>query len=76
MRHLQELERAHPELVTADSPTQRVGGAAAGEFPKVRHSVPMMSLDNALSIEELTDFDRRVRQLSGRDQVEYVGELK
>ena len=76
MRRLQELERAHPELVTPDSPSQRVGGAASGEFPKVRHSVPMMSLDNALSIEELTDFDRRVRQLSGRDQVEYVGELK
>jgi DNA ligase (NAD+) len=76
MRRLQELERAHPELVTPDSPTQRVGGAPAGEFPKVRHSVPMMSLDNAFSLEELSDFDRRVRQLSGRDRVEYVGELK
>ena len=76
MRRLQELERARPDLVTPDSPTQRVGGAPAGEFPKVRHSVPMMSLDNVLSVEELTDFDHRVRQLSGRDRVEYVGELK
>ena len=76
MRRLQELERARPDLVTPDSPTQRVGGAPTGEFPKVRHSVPMMSLDNVLSVEELTDFDHRVRQLSGRDRVEYVGELK
>ena len=76
MRRLQELERARPDLVTPDSPTRRVGGAPTGEFPKVRHSVPMMSLDNVLSVEELTDFDHRVRQLSGRDRVEYVGELK
>ncbi len=76
MRRLQELERAHPELVTPDSPTQRVGGAPAEEFPKVRHSTPMMSLDNTYSVEELKDFDRRVRELSGRSRVDYVGELK
>jgi DNA ligase (NAD+) len=76
MRRLQDLEREHPELVTPDSPTQRVGGQPSEEFPKVRHSVPMLSLDNTYSIEELKDFDRRVRQLSGRAQVEYVGELK
>jgi DNA ligase (NAD+) len=76
MRRLQELETAHPELVTPDSPTQRVGGAPSEEFPKVRHSVPMMSLDNTYSIDELRDFDRRVRELSGRAQVDYVGELK
>jgi DNA ligase (NAD+) len=76
IRRLQDLERAHPELVTADSPTQRVGGQPADSFPKVRHSSPMISLDNTYSVDELRDFDRRVRELSGRDKVEYVAELK
>jgi DNA ligase (NAD+) len=76
MHRLQELEAQHPELITPDSPTQRVGGQPAEEFPKVRHSLPMMSLDNTYSVEELEDFDRRVRELSGRARVEYVGELK
>lgn len=76
MRRLQELERAHPELITPDSPTQRVGGQPAEAFPKVRHSSPMISLDNAYSVEELTDFDRKVRELSGRESVAYVAELK
>jgi DNA ligase (NAD+) len=76
MRKLQDLEREHPELVTPDSPTQRVGGKPAEQFPKVRHQVPMMSLDNTYSVEELRDFDRRVRELSGRSRVEYVAELK
>ena len=76
MRRLQELEAQNPELVTPDSPTQRVGGQPAEEFPKVQHSVPMLSLDNTYSVDELKDFDRRVRELSGRSKVEYVGELK
>jgi DNA ligase (NAD+) len=76
LRRLQELEAQHPELVTPDSPTQRVGGQPAEEFPKVRHSMPMLSLDNTYSVDELKDFDRRVRELSGRARVEYVGELK
>ena len=76
MRRLQELEAQHPDLVTPDSPTQRVGGVPAQEFPKLRHSVPMLSLDNTYSVDELKDFDRRVRELSGRSKVEYVGELK
>jgi DNA ligase (NAD+) len=76
MERLKELELAHPELVTPDSPTQRVGGAPAAEFPKVRHPAPMMSLDNTYSVDELRDFDRRVRELAGRDRVEYVAELK
>jgi len=76
MKKLQDLERQHPELITPDSPTQRVGGEPAAEFPKVRHSTPMMSLDNTYSVNELRDFDRRVRELSGRDRVDYVGELK
>jgi DNA ligase (NAD+) len=76
MRRLQELEAEHPELMTPDSPTQRVGGEAVGEFPKARHVVPMLSLDNTYSVDELRDFDRRVRELSGRATVEYVAELK
>jgi DNA ligase (NAD+) len=76
VHRLQELEKEHPELVTPDSPTQRVGGQPAEEFTKVRHSAPMLSLDNTYSVDELRDFDRRVRELSGRDQVPYVAELK
>jgi DNA ligase (NAD+) len=76
MQRLKELELQHPDLVTPDSPTQRVGGAPAEEFPKVRHRAPMMSLDNTYSVDDLRDFDRRVRELAGRDRVEYVAELK
>ena len=76
VERLQKFESEHPELITPDSPTQRVGGAPAEEFPKVRHSFPMMSLDNTYSVEEITDWDRRVRELSGRECVEYVAELK
>ncbi|MBI4164873.1 MAG: NAD-dependent DNA ligase LigA [Acidobacteria bacterium] len=76
MRQLLELEAQHPELVTPDSPTQRVGGQPAEEFPKVRHSALMLSIDNTYSVEDLRDFDRRVRELSGRASVEYVAELK
>jgi DNA ligase (NAD+) len=76
MQRLKELELQHPALVTPDSPTQRVGGAPAAAFPKVRHSAPMLSLDNTYSVDDLRDFDRRVRELAGRDQVEYVAELK
>ena len=76
MHRLQELERQHPEFVTPDSPTQRVGGEPAAEFPKVRHPAPMLSLDNTYSIDDLRDFDRRVRELAGRAKVEYVAELK
>ncbi len=76
MHRLQELERQHPEFVTPDSPTQRVGGEPAAEFPQVRHPAPMLSLDNTYSVDELRDFDRRVRELAGRAKVEYVAELK
>ena len=76
MHRLQELERQHPKLITPDSPSQRVGGQPAAEFPKVRHSAQMLSLDNTYSVDELRDFDRRVRELSGRSSVEYVAELK
>jgi DNA ligase (NAD+) len=76
MHRLQELERQHPKLITPDSPSQRVGGQPAAEFPKVRHSAQMLSLDNTYSVDELRDFDRRVRALSGRSNIEYVAELK
>lgn len=76
VHRLQKMEQEHPELVTPDSPSQRVGGQPAEQFAKVRHSAPMLSLDNTYSVDELRDFDRRVRELSGRQQISYVAELK
>jgi len=76
LRQLQELEAAHPELVTPDSPTQRVGGQPREGFVPVGHRRPMLSLENATSYEELGEFDRRARELAGRDTVAYVTEHK
>jgi DNA ligase (NAD+) len=76
MRELRTLEEAHPELLTPDSPTQRVGGKPRDGFAKVPHSRPMLSLDNAYDEAELREWDRRVRELSGVPDVEYVYELK
>jgi DNA ligase (NAD+) len=76
MNELKKLEAEHAELVTTDSPTQRVGGKPAEGFKKVRHSRPMLSLDNAYSEEELADWDRRVHELAGTLPVEYTTELK
>jgi DNA ligase (NAD+) len=76
MRELKELEEAHPELASPDSPTQRVGGKPREGFVKVAHSGAMLSLDNALDEVELRDFDRRVRDLLGDEQYTYVAELK
>ncbi len=76
MRRLNELESQHPELVTPDSPSQRVGGKPREGFVTVAHSSPMLSLDNALNEGELYDFDRRVRALLGAARFEYVSELK
>ncbi len=76
MNELKELEAKHPELVTPESPTQRVGGKPREGFIKVPHSTPMLSLDNAYSEEELRDWDRRVHELSGETRVDYVCELK
>lgn len=75
-RELQQLEQAHPELRTADSPTQRVGGAPLKEFAPVAHRLPMQSLNNCFSEEELGEFDRRVREGLGLETVEYVAEPK
>jgi DNA ligase (NAD+) len=76
MRRLQALEAQHPDLLTPDSPTRRVGGKPREGFVKVRHSSPMLSLDNALNEQELRDFDRRVRDLLGASDYCYVVELK
>ena len=76
MRKLKAIEAEHPEVVTPDSPSQRVGGKPREGFQTYRHSRPMMSLDNALSFEELREFDRRARELTGRDKIEYVTEHK
>ncbi len=76
MQELRKLEEAHPELITPDSPTQRVGGKPREGFVKVAHSSPMLSLDNALNEAELRDFDRRVRELLGGGHFRYVAELK
>jgi DNA ligase (NAD+) len=81
MRSLEVLEREHPELVTPDSPTQRVGGRPVEGFEAVEHQVPMLSLDNSYSAEELSAFDERVRRgladdEQGPGQVAYVAELK
>ena len=76
MNELKKLEAAHPDLVTPDSPTQRVGGKPAEGFKKAQHSRPMLSLDNAYSAEELADWDRRVHELAGKLPVEYTAELK
>ena len=76
MQQLQELEQKHPELVTPDSPTQRVGGQPREGFVKAPHTAQMMSLDNAFGEQALRDFDRRVREKVDLDVVDYVGELK
>src|ERR671938_446710 len=73
---LQQLEAEHPELVTPDSPTQRVGGRPAEGFPEYVHRRPMLSLDNSYNIEDLRAFDERCRRLADGRKFEYVAELK
>ena len=76
MEQLKKLETEQPDLITPDSPTQRVGGKPREGFVKVRHSSPMLSLDNTYSENELRSWERRVHELSGRTDVEYMCELK
>ena len=76
MNELKQLEAEHPEIVTPDSPTQRVGGAPRKGFETRRHNPPMLSLDNAFSFEELDRFDRRAREVSGRSEIAYIVEHK
>jgi len=73
---LQRTEKAHPELVSSDSPTQRVGSSLNQNFVTVQHLVPMLSLDNSYNAEDLTDFDRKARELSGLENIEYCIEPK
>ncbi|GER68004.1 DNA ligase [Weizmannia acidilactici] len=75
LRELQEIENTYPDLITPDSPTQRVGGEPLSGFAKVVHDIPMLSLANAFNEADLRDFDRRVREAVG-DSYEYVCELK
>ena len=75
-RELIDIESSHPELITADTPTQRVGGAALSQFNHIQHRQPMMSLDNTYNKEELIDFDQRLERLIGNTDYSYVVEPK
>ena len=76
MRELQELEEMYPDLITPDSPTQRVGAPPAKEFKTVTHLKPMLSLDNAFKEEEMRKFDERIRRELGKEKISYVAEPK
>jgi len=79
VKELQQLEKSHPDLITPDSPTQRVGGEPLTQFPTVEHKIPMLSIDNTYSDAELKEFDQRIKRMAGIDahhDVEYVVELK
>jgi DNA ligase (NAD+) len=76
LEELRQIEAAHPELVTPDSPTQRVGGKPIAEFKTVTHRQPMLSIDNTYSADELREFDRSIRRVLGSEPVTYVVELK
>src|SRR5713101_9187582 len=76
LSQLKRLEAEHPDLIAPDSPSQRVGGKPREGFVKVRHSSPMLSLDNTYNEDDLRNWERRVHELSGRKDIEYVCELK
>src|SRR5579871_3447180 len=76
MQQLKQVEAKHPEWITPDSPSQRVGGKPRAGFVKVPHSRQMLSLDNAYNEQELRDWERRVQELAGSDKIEYVCEFK
>ncbi len=77
VRELREIESKHPELVTPDSPTQRIGGTPLGEFGEVQHQIPMLSLDNAFAPDDIESFDRRIRERLGeRHEFDYACEPK
>jgi DNA ligase (NAD+) len=76
MIQLKKLEDEHPKLITPDSPTQRVGGKPREGVVKAAHSSPMLSLDNTYNVEDLRGWERRVHELSGRNDIDYVCELK
>ncbi len=76
LRELQSLETQHPELISADSPTQRVGAVPLDAFQQVKHEVPMLSLNNAMDAQEVEDFDRRIRDKLAADKIVYTAEPK
>ena len=76
MNQLKKLEAEHPALITPDSPTQRVGGKPREGVVKAAHSSPMLSLDNTYNVDDLRNWERRVHELSGREDIDYVCELK
>jgi len=75
-KKLEQFENKNPDAVTPDSPTQRVGAGLVKDFPKVQHLVPMLSLENSYNADDLNDFDRKARELSGLDSIEYCVEPK
>ncbi len=75
-KFLKNIEETYPDLITPDSPTQRVSSDISSTFPQVKHLAPMLSLDNTYNEEDLRDFDRRVKELSGKDHIEYCVEPK
>jgi DNA ligase (NAD+) len=76
LKELEDLEKQHPELITEDSPTQRVSGLPTKIFNTIEHRIPMLSLSNSYNFDELNEFDNRIRNILGNDNFEYVCELK
>lgn len=76
LRELEALETEHPELVTPESPTQRVGGKPLDSFSEVQHAIPMLSLNNAFNEEEMQAFDKRLKEKTGLEKIEYAAETK
>jgi DNA ligase (NAD+) len=76
VRELQDIERRFPDLITAESPTQRIGEKPVAAFPTVAHGQPMLSLDNCYTVEELREFEGRIRRLLPDEKVEFIAELK
>src|SRR6478752_7513769 len=75
-KSLEKIETENPKLITADSPTQRVAKGLTKDFPTVQHLVPMLSLDNSYNSDDLVDFDRKAREATGIDKIEYTVEPK
>ena len=75
-KSLEALESENPDLITPDSPTQRVGKSLTKDFPTVQHLVPMLSLQNSYNSDDLVDFDRKARELTGQAEIEYCVEPK
>ena len=77
LKELESLEKKHPELITVNSPTQRVGGKPLSSFETIKHTIPMLSLANAMNQNELEAFDTQIKKfLNTNDKIEYIGEPK